>query len=160
MIFFLMVTNIITLLYSAWVTCSIIVEISLWKQSINDEWSKDTLLKEILKILSYVWPCFFLAEFDAQINTKLKEIERMKLEVSQLKLKRKRCDNEVDRLHKRLLSCDNALKEIPGSSTASNGMWLCSIWRCFQGLSCYLGCHAIQCCVTIVIVATKETTYF
>lgn len=99
---------------------------------------------------------FFIAEFDAQINTKLKEIERMKLEVSQLKLKRKRCDNEVERLHKRLLSCDNALKEIPGASTASNGMWLCSIWRCFQGLSRYLGCHAIQCCVTIVIVATGD----
>ena len=62
---------------------------------------------------------FPLAEVDAQINTKLKEIERMKLEVSSLKLKRKRCDIEVDKLHKRLMSCDNALKEIPGSSHSS-----------------------------------------
>ncbi|KAL9983061.1 hypothetical protein ACROYT_G005188 [Oculina patagonica] len=63
-------------------------------------------------------------EVDAQINTKLKEIERMKLEVSSLKLKRKRCDIEVDKLHKRLTSCDSALKEIPGShnATAPTGM--------------------------------------
>lgn len=65
-----------------------------------------------------------LAEVDAQINTKLKEIERMKLEVSSLKLKRKRCDIEVEKLHKRLTSCDSALKEIPGShnATAPTGM--------------------------------------
>ncbi|RMX44069.1 hypothetical protein pdam_00015033 [Pocillopora damicornis] len=56
-------------------------------------------------------------EIDAQVNTKLKEIERMKLEVSSLKLKRKRCDAEVERLHKRLMSCDSALKEIPGAPT-------------------------------------------
>lgn len=61
-------------------------------------------------------------EVDAQISTKLKEIERMKLEVSSLKLKRKRCDAEVDKLYKRLASCDSALKEIPGphSSTSSS----------------------------------------
>lgn len=57
-------------------------------------------------------------EIDAQVNTKLKEIERMKLEVSSLKLKRKRCDAEVEKLHKRLMSCDSALKEIPGAPTS------------------------------------------
>jgi len=84
-----------------------------------------SIISRLSPFLCNIWPCFlFLAEFDAQISTKLKEIERMKLEVSQLKLKRKRCDNEVDRLHKRLMSCDNALKEIPGThtSTAPNGM--------------------------------------
>ena len=63
-----------------------------------------------------------LAEIDAQISTKLKEIERMKLEVSSLKLKRKRCDIECDRLHKRLMSCDSALKEIPASHSSATGM--------------------------------------
>ena len=63
---------------------------------------------------------FSVAEVDAQINTKLKEIERMKLEVSSLKLKRKRCDIEVDKLHKRLASCDNALREIPSASSQSS----------------------------------------
>ena len=62
---------------------------------------------------------FFFLEVDAQISTKLKEIDRMKLEVSSLKLKRKRCDIEVEKLHKRLASCDNALREIPGSSQCS-----------------------------------------
>ncbi|KAJ7376939.1 hypothetical protein OS493_031535 [Desmophyllum pertusum] len=59
-------------------------------------------------------------EVEAQISTKLKEIDRMKLEVSSLKLKRKRCDIEVDKLHKRLTSCDSALKEIPGSHTPTS----------------------------------------
>ena len=93
------------------------------KLSLLKNGAKVLFLKKFLPFKCNVWSCFvFLAEFDAQINTKLKEIERMKLEVSQLKLKRKRCDNEVDRLHKRLMSCDNALKEIPGTSVASNGM--------------------------------------
>ena len=55
----------------------------------------------------------FVVEIDAQISTKLKEIDRMKLEVQSLRHKRKRCDEETDRLKKRLQSCVNVMKEIP-----------------------------------------------
>lgn len=56
-------------------------------------------------------------EIDSQISTKLKEIDRMKLEVASLKSKRKRCDEECGKLNKRLKSCHNALKELPNGSS-------------------------------------------
>ncbi|EDO42782.1 predicted protein [Nematostella vectensis] len=59
-------------------------------------------------------------DIEAQISTKLKEIERMKLEVSSLKNKRKRCDDECDKLRKRLHSCASAMKEIPSATATTN----------------------------------------
>lgn len=61
-------------------------------------------------------------DLDTQIEYKLKEIERIKQEVESLRIKRTRCDDETANLRKRLSSCSNAIKELPGGGPFSNNV--------------------------------------
>ena len=71
------------------------------------------------RYLLYTIVLFSFSEIDSQISTKLKEIDRMKLEVATLKSKRKRCDEECGKLNKRLMSCHNALRELPNGNATT-----------------------------------------
>lgn len=58
----------------------------------------------------------FFLDLDTQIIYKLKEIDRIKQEVDNLRFKRTRCDEEAANLRKRLASCTNAIRELPFSA--------------------------------------------
>lgn len=55
-------------------------------------------------------------DLDTQIVYKLKEIDRIKQEVEQLRHKRTQCDEEASNLRKKLASCTNAIRELPYST--------------------------------------------
>lgn len=59
-------------------------------------------------------------DLDTQIRYKRNEIEKINQEVDQLYGKRRKCDDEVSQLRKRLSSCQNAIKEIPNKSGNHN----------------------------------------
>ena len=63
--------------------------------------------------------CFILSflsdslEIDVQIKNKEHCIQKMKQELNSLKKKRKECDDDFERLKKRMHSCESAMKELP-----------------------------------------------
>ena len=63
-------------------------------------------------------------DLDTQISYKQKEIERIKADVDILRKKRTRCDDEKQKLKRKLASCSNAIRELPvadGSTTSGTG---------------------------------------